>query len=167
MRMRCRVAQTRLPRRSQIAMFFGFEELGRFSVRYRQMFGRRPSLTWTNASPPSRMVHSGPSASITRSFVARFGPPELRKVHKLFALYFFTLITNSFHSSGCAPVAIGVKRTPPTNFPSPLAPSNLPVPPTTMAGASGKTVVVPSGLAVPSTLIQRVESLEGVTLKYV
>jgi hypothetical protein len=36
----------------------------------------------------------------------------------------------------------------------------------TVAGASGKTVVVPSGFAVPDALIQRVESLR-VTLKYV
>src|SRR6266481_1195038 len=79
--------------------------------------------------------------------------------------YFFTLITNSFHSSAGTP-GTGVKRTPLTKVPSPLAPSNLPEPPTTVAGASGKTVVVPSGFAVPSTLIQSVDSLEGVTLKY-
>ena len=30
---------------TEVAMLFGFEELGRFSVRYRQMLGRRPSLT--------------------------------------------------------------------------------------------------------------------------
>jgi transcriptional regulator GlxA family with amidase domain len=36
---------------TEIAMFFGFEELGRFSVRYRQMFGRRPSLTLDERLP--------------------------------------------------------------------------------------------------------------------
>jgi hypothetical protein len=62
---------------------------------------------------------------------------------------FFTLITASAYSS--APAASGVKRAP-VWLPSPFAPSNLPVPRSTLMVASGKMVVVPSSLADPITL---------------
>jgi hypothetical protein len=105
---------------------------------------RRPSEVLRTCRPNDRHRVLTEPNSMSCAQPKFSGPAE--RVRLVMSTLFFTLITTSLYNS--APTTTGVKRAPVKVLP-PFAPSNLPLPPSTLSGASGKMVIAPSSLAAP------------------